>query len=46
MSEIPSVSTGDRLFAALQYVLPKHLMSRVIYAIARSESSFVKGTFL
>lgn len=46
MSEIPSVSTGDRLFAALQYVLPKHLMSRVIYSIARSESSFVKGTFL
>ena len=32
-------STGDRLFAALQYLLPKHLLSRVIYAIARSESS-------
>lgn len=46
MSEIPSVSTGDRLFAALQYLLPKHLMSRLIYAIARSESAFVKGTFL
>jgi phosphatidylserine decarboxylase len=46
MSEVPSVSTGDRLFAALQYLLPKHLLSRIIYAIARSESSFVKGTFL
>jgi phosphatidylserine decarboxylase len=46
MSKVPSISTGDRLFAALQYVLPKHLMSRFIYAIARSESSFVKGTFL
>lgn len=46
MTDVPSVSTGDRLFAALQYVLPKHLMSRVIYAIARSESRFVKNTFV
>lgn len=46
MTDVPSVSTGDRLFAALQYVLPKHLMSRVIYAIARSESKFVKNTFV
>jgi phosphatidylserine decarboxylase len=46
MTETPSVSTGDRLFAALQYVLPKHLLSRIIYAIARSESPFVKRTFL
>jgi phosphatidylserine decarboxylase len=46
MTDVPSVSTGDRLFAALQYGLPKHLMSRVIYAIARSESRFVKNTFL
>lgn len=46
MSEVPSVSTGDRLFAALQYVLPKHLLSRIIYAVARSESPFVKRTFL
>lgn len=33
-------------FAALQYVLPKHAMSRVIYALARSESPWVKNTFL
>jgi phosphatidylserine decarboxylase len=46
MSEVPSVSTGDRLFAALQYLLPKHLMSRAIYSITRSESSFVKNNFL
>lgn len=46
MSEAPSISSGDRLFAALQYVLPKHLMSRAIYAITRSESPFVKRTFL
>ena len=46
MTDVSSVTTGDRLFAALQYVLPKHLMSRVIYSIARSESAFVKNTFL
>lgn len=46
MTDVPSVSTGDRLFAALQHALPKHLMSRGIYAIARSESRFVKNTFL
>ena len=33
-------------FAALQYVLPKHALSRVIYAVARSESPWVKNTFL
>lgn len=46
MTETPSVSTGDRWFAALQYVLPKHLLSRIVYVIARSESPFVKRTFL
>src|SRR5262245_52280493 len=45
-SESLPVSLGDRLFAALQYLLPKHLLSRVIYSIARCESAFVKGTFL
>src|ERR1044072_2437956 len=33
-------------FAGLQYVLPKHALSRVIYAVARSESPWVKNTFL
>ena len=33
-------------FAALQYALPKHALSRVIYAVARSESPFVRNTFL
>lgn len=46
MTEPPTISTGDRLFAALQYVLPKHLLSRVIYSLARSEARFVKRTFL
>jgi phosphatidylserine decarboxylase len=33
-------------FAGLQYVLPKHVLSRVIYAVARSESPWVRNTFL
>jgi phosphatidylserine decarboxylase len=33
-------------FAGLQYVLPKHALSRVIHAVARSESRFVRDTFL
>jgi phosphatidylserine decarboxylase len=45
-AEAPAISLGDRMFAALQYLLPKHLLSRLIYAIARCESAFVKGTFL
>lgn len=42
----PSISTADRLFAALQYLLPKHLLTRVIYSIARSESPRVKRAVL
>ena len=45
-NEVPSVSFGDRLFALLQYLLPKHLLSRVIYAVARSEAAWVRNTFL
>jgi phosphatidylserine decarboxylase len=33
-------------FAGLQYVLPKHALSRLIHAVARSESRFVRDTFL
>lgn len=47
---IPEVSFGDRLFAGLQYALPKHLLSRVIYGVMRSESRAFKrlliGSFL
>jgi phosphatidylserine decarboxylase len=46
MIETPPATTGDKLFATLQYLLPKHLLTRVIYALARSESPFVKRTFL
>jgi phosphatidylserine decarboxylase len=44
--EIPSASAGDHVFAALQYVLPKHLLSRVIYGVARCESNWVKRTVI
>ena len=37
---------SDRWFAALQYVLPKRALSRVIYAVARSEVRFIRNTFL
>jgi phosphatidylserine decarboxylase len=42
----PTISTRDRLFAALQYVLPKHLLTRVIYNVARSQSPLVKRSLL
>ncbi|MGH8175953.1 MAG: archaetidylserine decarboxylase, partial [Steroidobacter sp.] len=43
---VPTVSTGDRLFTVLQYILPKHLLTRVVYALARSESPLVKRSLL
>jgi phosphatidylserine decarboxylase len=46
MSEAPTIRPGDRLFAALQYVLPKHAMSKIMYGVARSESPWIKNTFL
>lgn len=42
----PSISAADRLFAALQYLLPKHLLTRLIYTIARSESPLVRRAVL
>lgn len=39
---IPSAGAGDHLFAALQYLLPKHLLSRLIYSVARCESPWVR----
>jgi phosphatidylserine decarboxylase len=42
----PGKSHGMNWFSALQYVLPKHALTRVIYSIARSESRWVKNTFL
>ncbi|MBB6091560.1 phosphatidylserine decarboxylase [Povalibacter uvarum] len=40
-SDTPA-ALGDRLFAALQYVLPKHLLSRLIYHVMRAESPAVR----
>ncbi|HEY5809117.1 MAG TPA: archaetidylserine decarboxylase, partial [Povalibacter sp.] len=37
-----TASTGDRLFAGLQYVLPKHLLSRLIYTVMRCESPTIR----
>ena len=41
---------GDRLFAVLQYALPKHLLSRVIYRFMRIQSPAIRrltiSTFL
>jgi len=36
----------DRLFAALQYVLPKHALSRFIYRVTRSRSPQLKNRLI
>ncbi|HEX2492896.1 MAG TPA: archaetidylserine decarboxylase [Steroidobacter sp.] len=43
---VPSIRGRDRLFAALQYVLPKHLLSRAVYRLARSESPLIRRMLL
>jgi phosphatidylserine decarboxylase len=40
--QIPTVSLGDRLFAAFQYVIPKRALSRIIYSVMRTESPAFK----
>jgi phosphatidylserine decarboxylase len=44
--QIPVARTSDYLFAALQYVLPKHLLSRIVYALMRSRTPWIKKTIL
>jgi phosphatidylserine decarboxylase len=39
---IPTATSGDRLFAAFQYVLPKRALSRLIYSVMRAESPAFK----
>jgi len=46
MTEAPTIRPGDRWFAALQYILPKRALSRLIYAVARSETRWIRNTFL
>lgn len=42
----PVTNLGDRLFAALQYVLPKQLLSRFIYHLMRTESPLLKRVII
>jgi phosphatidylserine decarboxylase len=48
--ETSDATAGERLFAWLQYLLPKQLLSRIIYHLMRSESPGLKrlliGSFL
>lgn len=46
MTEAPTLRPGDRWFAALQYILPKQLLSRLIYSVARSEVHWIRNAFL
>jgi phosphatidylserine decarboxylase len=43
---VSEITLGDRLFAALQYLLPKHLLTRVVYSLARSENPRIKNALL
>ena len=44
--EVPVATFSDRLFAGFQYLLPKHLLSRLIYAVTRSRSPTIKNAIL
>ncbi len=44
--EVPAARPGDHLFAFLQYLLPKHLLSRFVYWLMRQRSPFVKNSIL
>jgi phosphatidylserine decarboxylase len=39
---VPEISLGDRLFATLQYLLPKQALSRIVHRVMRNESPTVK----
>lgn len=39
---VPVATSGDKLFAALQHALPKHLLSRFIYSVMRCESPAIR----
>jgi phosphatidylserine decarboxylase len=41
-----SATVGDKLFALLQYFLPKHLMSHVIYSLTRSKKTWIRDIIL
>jgi hypothetical protein len=33
---VPEISLGDRLFATLQHLLPKHALSRIVHRVMRN----------
>jgi len=46
MTEPVSPGAGARLFAALQYAMPKHLLSRLVYKVTRSRAVKFKNALL
>ena len=42
----PGADLGDRAFTALQHLLPKRLLSRLIYSLMRIESPLVKRALI
>ena len=45
-TDTSDTTLGDRLFATLQYLLPKHLLTRLVYAFARSRSLTIRNLLL
>src|SRR5262249_40242389 len=43
-SEAPAV--GERLFVATQYLIPQHLLSRLVYRLTRSRLAAVKNALI
>ena len=46
MAAIEERSGGDELFARLQQVLPKHLLSRGMHALARSRQPLIRNSLI
>jgi phosphatidylserine decarboxylase len=46
MNERASPGLGARLFATLQYAMPKHLLSRLVYRATRSRAAGLKNALL
>jgi phosphatidylserine decarboxylase len=44
--EVPVARPGDHLFAGIQYLLPKHLLSRLVYALMRIRSPLIKNAMV
>jgi len=46
MKNYESPTLGDRLFVASQYLMPQHLLSRVVYHLTRSRSPGTKNALI